>query len=120
MNSLKWTKLSISKFENEVEIDPGYKIELPRDTLLLAEKVIEYRGEHTGQLNLKAIHIIDAFFINGVNMIISNEKTISLMERSASLQKFEMSINKTTMKHLNLIRVKDFIRMEHISTVFDK
>jgi hypothetical protein len=82
--------------------------------------VVEYRGEDKGQRNSKAIHIIDAFFINGVNMIISNEKTKSLMERRQSLQIFEMCINKKTKSNLDFIRVKDIIRMEQISNIFDK
>ncbi len=59
----------------------GFKIELPLGTLVLAEKVNEFRGEGTGQRTSSAIHIIDAYFLNGMNLVVENDKVKSLMER---------------------------------------
>jgi hypothetical protein len=60
-----------------------FSIELPRGTLLLAEKVNEFRGEGFGQRASTAIHIIDVYFLNGLNMIVQNDKVKSLTERQA-------------------------------------
>lgn len=81
----------------------SWKIELPRETLALAEKVYEYRGtvckfksckkypnkmmfdsfviKGGGQMKSQAIHIVDVLFLHGTNMLIENDKTMSLVDR---------------------------------------
>ena len=78
----------------------GIKIELPKETLLLAE-----------QCNEK-IYVMDAFFIEGKNMILSNEKTIvSYEERHASLGVFIKTVYKTS---LNNIYLKEIFNVNQI------
>jgi hypothetical protein len=67
--NIRWTHLT------------GFNIELPLGTLVLAEKVNEFRGEGFGQKSSSAIHIIDVYFLNGINQIVQNDKIKSLMER---------------------------------------
>ena len=90
-------------------------VELPKETLLLAEKVVEYRGlvckqskpmpnaaiarlcqvfisclanqkkkqKERGQVNSYAIHILDAFFVEGQNMLTEGDlnKVVSIEKR---------------------------------------
>lgn len=94
-----------------------FNIELPRETLLLAEKVVEYRGTEQAQQNTNAIHIIDALFIEGQNMIIdqsNHNRVVSIEERHSKLEIFVKSISKKSKPELNTIRLKDLINVEKV------
>lgn len=98
-------------------LDPSFSIELPRETLILAEKCVEYKGEDKRQLHSNAIHIIDAFFIEGENMIVNDGKIISFEERNKKLEIFIKSITKKSRKNLNPIRMRELIDIHQIETV---
>jgi cap1 methyltransferase len=86
-------------------------IELPRETLLLAEKVVEFRGQDQPH---NVIHVIDAFFIEGKNMIIKDKKIVSYEERHALLEVFVKSVSKRSRSDLSNIRLKDMVEFDAI------
>ena len=98
----KWKKLA------------DWKIELPVNTIVLAEKVQEYRGVDKGQINLLTIHVIDALFLNGINLLVQNDKVVSFTDRIKNIKILEAMINKKSRHELNTIRVKDLIRFESL------
>ena len=86
-------------------------IELPRETLILAEKVVEFRGYDQSS---NAIHVIDAFFIEGKNMIINERKIVSYEERHPILEVFVKAIAKKSRPDMNTVRLKDMIEFNNI------
>lgn len=119
-----------------------FNIELPRETLLLAEKCIEYRGEvkhyffkksnkkrnwfhcfklkDRAQLNSRAIHIIDVYFIEGQNMIVQNNRVVSLKDRNEQLNIFVKSIQKGSRSEIKTVRAREVFDLEKFEENIDK
>jgi hypothetical protein len=97
-------------FRGEWKKLESIKIVLPKETLILAEKVVEYRGKES----VNAIHVIDAFFIEGKNMIINDKKIVSYADRHPLLSVFVKTVIKKSRSDLNNIRVKDMVDFDKI------
>lgn len=88
------------------------KIELPANTIVEAEFVLETRGEGKAQRKVKAVHLIDAMFLCGVN--VSQQH---FTERHEKLSKFAKAINRTTRFDLATVRAKEFFRLEEMESL---
>ena len=61
-----------------------------------------------------AVHVVDAFFIEGKNMIIDGKRIVSFAERHAALEVFVKSIVKKSRSDLDTVRLKDLVDFEKI------
>lgn len=103
------------------KLDSKFSIELPRETLLLAEKCVEYTGQGPSQKHSFSIHIIDAFFIEGENMAFQDNKVVSLVERNKQLNIFVKAITKKSRFGYTSLRVRDLIGLDDISSnIFER
>ena len=85
----------------------SFKLDLPKETLLLVEKV---SNENKNEVE---IHVIDAFFIEGKNMILLNEKKISsYKERHSHLAIFIKTISKKCFS--NRLHLKEIVDIDQI------
>ena len=69
--------------------------------------------KNENQQKFNAIHIIDAFFIEGENMIIQNNRIVSLKERNAQLNVFVKSITKNSRPEMKRVRAREVIDLEN-------
>ena len=123
-------------------LDPTrYGIELPMNTLVLAEKCVEYKGlvsvlnakavgkkqscqiwsipwlQESGQTQRNTLHIIDAYLIDGENLMVnSNYRMVSMEDRRSSLEIFIKAISKPSRNELCPLRLKDLVKVEHIES----
>ncbi|XP_060554064.1 cap-specific mRNA (nucleoside-2'-O-)-methyltransferase 1-like isoform X2 [Ruditapes philippinarum] len=100
----RWTKM-----------EDGLKIELPRDTLIEAEIVIELRGEGTGQRKITTMHALDALFLYGKDV-----RKLHFIERIQKLRKFAKAITKLTRSDLVRLVVPEVFRFEEIGQIFSR
>ncbi|CAH2256276.1 cap-specific mRNA (nucleoside-2 -O-)-methyltransferase 1, partial [Pelobates cultripes] len=96
----RWTKLDL-------------KTELPRDTLLSVEIVHELKGEGKAQRKISAIHILDALFLNGMDV-----RPQHFNQRIQLAEKFVKAVSKPSRPDMNPIRVKEVYRLEEIQKIF--
>lgn len=96
----RWTKLDL-------------KTELPRDTLLSVEIVHELKGEGKAQRKISAIHILDALFLNGMDI-----RPQHFNQRIQLAEKFVKAVSKPSRPDMNPIRVKEVYRLEEIQKIF--
>ncbi|CAJ0968053.1 unnamed protein product [Ranitomeya imitator] len=96
----RWTKLEL-------------KTELPRDTLLSVEVVHELKGEGKAQRKILAIHILDALFLNGMDV-----RSHHFTQRIQLAEKFVKAVSKPSRPDMNPIRVKEVYRLEEIQKIF--
>lgn len=96
----RWTKLEM-------------KTELPRDTLLSVEIVHELKGEGKAQRKISAIHILDALFLNGMDI-----RPQHFNQRIQLAEKFVKAVSKPSRPDMNPIRVKEVYRLEEIQKIF--
>ncbi len=121
------------------------KIELPKGTLLLAEKVVEYRGtvscllefkrfhlyffhhkfylikQESVQQKTNTIHVIDAYFVEFENVLFTNfsyshTKVQSIDERNSRLDVFIKAVTKKSRRDLSLIRRKELFDVEDLDS----
>ncbi|XP_045186232.2 cap-specific mRNA (nucleoside-2'-O-)-methyltransferase 1-like [Mercenaria mercenaria] len=100
----RWTKM-----------EDGLKIELPRDTLIEAEIVIELKGEGTGQRKITTMHTLDALFLYGKDV-----RSLHFNERIQKLRKFTKAITKLTRSDLVRLVVPEVFRFEEIDQIFNR
>ncbi|XP_053316574.1 cap-specific mRNA (nucleoside-2'-O-)-methyltransferase 1 [Spea bombifrons] len=96
----RWTKLDL-------------KTELPRDTLLSVEIVHELKGEGKAQRKISAVHILDALFLNGMDV-----RPQHFNQRIQLAEKFVKAVSKPSRPDMNPIRVKEVYRLEEIQKIF--
>ncbi|KAL4238274.1 Cap-specific mRNA (nucleoside-2'-O-)-methyltransferase 1 [Mactra antiquata] len=101
--------------ERWVKLQDNLKLELPRDTLLLAEIVTEYKGEGAGQRKITTLHVLDALFLYGKDVRGDNYN-----ERMEKLRKFTKSITKLTRSDLVRVIVPEVYRFEEIDQIFNR
>lgn len=95
------------------------KIELPANTLLLAERVQEHFGDG-GNRTRMAIYVIDAYFIANENLLYQNGRPTIFMDRYRMLKIFEKAINKPARHDLVPIRISEQLRLEQMDMQFEK
>lgn len=100
---IKWNQVT----ELKVELSPG--------TLILGETLQEHQGEGRSQQRVRALHIVDAFFLGGKDL-----RNIHLKERNAMCIKFAESMNKPLRKDLATIRVKSLVRLVTLRDIFQR
>ncbi|XP_068088782.1 cap-specific mRNA (nucleoside-2'-O-)-methyltransferase 1 [Hyperolius riggenbachi] len=89
------------------------KTELPRDTLLSVELVNELKGEGKAQRKNIAIHILDALFLNGMDV-----RSHHFNQRIQLAEKFVKAVSKPSRPDMSPIRVKEVYRLEEIQKIF--
>ncbi|KAK7487035.1 hypothetical protein BaRGS_00021705 [Batillaria attramentaria] len=93
----------------------GMRVELPTQTLLEVEFVVELRGEGKGQRRLTTVHVMDALFLCGKDV-----RHRHFRERQDCLQKFVKALHKETRSDLAKLVMPDAIRLEDATHLFDK
>ena len=91
------------------------KLELPAETILEAELVMEYQGEGRAQRRMMGIHIIDAICLAGKDI-----SKLHFNDRAQRISKFVRAITKNSRPDLAHIRIKEVFRFEEIDHVFTK
>ncbi len=61
----------------------------------------EYRGVDKGQINLLTIHIIDVLFLNGINLLLQNDKIISYTDRYVNIYSSHSSFHSINIQFKN-------------------
>ncbi|CAG7719418.1 unnamed protein product, partial [Allacma fusca] len=95
--------------------EPAISIELPKDTLVFGECVVEFSGYGSHQKRSRVFHLIDGLVINGKDV-----RHLHYIARHEILTKLAKSVNKSSRTNLSLIRAKHIVRMENIADVLDK
>ncbi|XP_046383101.1 cap-specific mRNA (nucleoside-2'-O-)-methyltransferase 1 [Ischnura elegans] len=89
------------------------KVELSPGTLILGETLQEHQGEGRSQKRVRALHIIDAFFLGNVDL-----RKTHLKERHALCAKFAEAMNRPLRSDLAPIRVKTIYRSLELRRIF--
>ncbi|ELT98047.1 hypothetical protein CAPTEDRAFT_154782 [Capitella teleta] len=105
---MQWNGRVQSRWERMHQVN----VELPRDTVVLAERVEELKGEGRGQRKVTAVHIIDGLVLCGTDI-----RHLHFRERIEKLRKFMRAISRPSRSDLAPIRVKETFRLEHIGKV---
>lgn len=98
---LRWKKLE------------GFKLELPRETLLSVEIVQELKGEGKAQRRINAVHVLDALVLNGTDI-----RDQHFNQRIQMAEKFVKAVSKPSRPDMNPIRVKEVYRLEEMDKIF--
>ncbi|XP_028996841.1 cap-specific mRNA (nucleoside-2'-O-)-methyltransferase 1 [Betta splendens] len=91
----------------------GFRLELPRDTLLSVEIVQELKGEGKAQRRIGAVHVMDALILNGTDV-----RGQHFNQRIQMAEKFVKAVAKPSRPDMNPIRVKEVYRLEEIEKIF--
>ncbi|KAM9445248.1 cap-specific mRNA (nucleoside-2'-O-)-methyltransferase 1 [Clarias gariepinus] len=91
----------------------GFKLELPRDTLLSVEIVQELKGEGKAQRRINAVHVLDALVLNGTDV-----REQHFNQRIQMAEKFVKAVSKPSRPDMNPIRVKEVYRLEEMDKIF--
>ncbi|XP_071441428.1 cap-specific mRNA (nucleoside-2'-O-)-methyltransferase 1 [Hetaerina americana] len=103
MGKQSWDLLS----EVKVELSPG--------TLILGETLQEHQGEGRSQKRVRALHIIDAFFLGKKDL-----RKTHLKDRNILCAKFAESMNRPLRSDLAPIRVKSFYRSSELRKILQR
>lgn len=93
----------------------GMRVELPTQTLLEVEFVVELRGEGKGQRRLTTVHVMDALFLCGKDV-----RHRHFRERLDCLQKFVKALHKETRSDLAKLVMPDVMKLEEAAHLFDR
>eukprot|EP00794_Sanderia_malayensis_P017829 gene17829-19612_t len=93
----------------------GSNLELPRDTLIEAELVAEYKGEGRGQRRMNAVHIIDAICLGGDFIA---DKSFS--DRMRLIEVFTTALRKPSRSSMTILRPKQAHRLMDVYQVFSR
>ncbi|RVE50848.1 hypothetical protein evm_004415 [Chilo suppressalis] len=96
------------------KIAADLKLTLPAKTLIYAEVIKEFKGEGISQRFCKALHIIDAMMLGGVDI-----SYLPLTERIAQCDLFCTALNKPFDIQALPIRCKRLFNMENFSSVMN-
>lgn len=106
-NVFRWEGRAVSSW---MRVDT--KLELPPNTLVYAELVVEHRGEHKAQRKLTTFHLIDGIVLNGKDI-----RNLHIVERHNYLRKFALGLNKPSRPDLAPIRCKQLYKLEDLGDV---
>ncbi|XP_065052037.1 cap-specific mRNA (nucleoside-2'-O-)-methyltransferase 1-like isoform X2 [Rhopilema esculentum] len=110
----KWEPKNVYSGPSWIKIDdPNF--ELPRDTLIEAELVPEFKGEGRGQRRLQAVHIIDAIYLGG-DYIADKPLTYRIQQ----IELFTKAINKPSRPGLTAVRFKKAYRLNDVYQIFGR
>ncbi|XP_035670765.1 cap-specific mRNA (nucleoside-2'-O-)-methyltransferase 1-like [Branchiostoma floridae] len=98
----KWMKLDMN-------------MELPKDTLLVVEIVQELKGEGKAQRKITAMHIVDAYVLNGEDI-----SSRHFSERMLMAEKFVKAVSKPSRPDMAPLRTKEVYRLEEVEKIFQK
>ncbi|XP_019624485.1 PREDICTED: LOW QUALITY PROTEIN: cap-specific mRNA (nucleoside-2'-O-)-methyltransferase 1-like [Branchiostoma belcheri] len=98
----KWMKLDLN-------------MELPKDTLLVVEVVQELKGEGKAQRKITAMHIVDAYVLNGEDI-----SSRHFSERVLMAEKFVKAVSKPSRPDMAPLRTKEVYRLEEVEKIFHK
>ncbi|CAH1262925.1 CMTR1 [Branchiostoma lanceolatum] len=98
----KWMKLDLN-------------MELPKDTLLVVEVVQELKGEGKAQRKITAMHIVDAYTLNGEDI-----SSRHFSERIMMAEKFVKAVSKPSRPDMAPLRTKEVYRLEEVEKIFQK
>ncbi|CAG9786792.1 unnamed protein product [Diatraea saccharalis] len=96
------------------KIATDLQLRLPAKTLIYAEVIKEYKGEGTTQSFSKALHIIDAMMLGGVDI-----SYMSLTDRIIQCDLFCTALNKPFDIYALKIRCKRMFNMENFATAMN-
>uniref|UniRef100_A0AAY4B6B1 Cap-specific mRNA (nucleoside-2'-O-)-methyltransferase 1 n=1 Tax=Denticeps clupeoides TaxID=299321 RepID=A0AAY4B6B1_9TELE len=91
----------------------GFKLELPRETLLSVEIIQELKGEGKAQRRIGAVHVLDALVLNGTDV---RDQHFNMRIQMA--EKFVRAVSKPSRPDMNPIRVKEVYRLEEMEKIF--
>ena len=80
-------------------------------------QLINHGLQESGQTQQNTLHIIDAYMIDGENLMVNNNyRMVSMEDRRSSLEIFIKAISKPSRNELCLLRVKDLVKVENIES----
>ncbi|XP_049768155.1 cap-specific mRNA (nucleoside-2'-O-)-methyltransferase 1 [Schistocerca cancellata] len=90
-------------------------LELSPDTLVLAEPVMELKGEGKSQRKINTLHIIDAVSLGGTDV-----HNLHITERYKFCEQFTKALYKPSRMDGTLLRTKCLYGLENVSAVFER
>ncbi|KAH9489440.1 Cap-specific mRNA (nucleoside-2'-O-)-methyltransferase 1, partial [Bulinus truncatus] len=91
------------------------RVELPSKTLLEVQSVMELRGKGKGLKRLITIHVLDAFFLCGVDV-----RGMSFEKRQEKLRKFIKALSKPTRSDLSQMLAMDIFPLHKFEQIFER
>ncbi|KAK7105134.1 cap-specific mRNA (nucleoside-2'-O-)-methyltransferase 1-like [Littorina saxatilis] len=99
----KWRKLD------------NLRVELPTQTLIEVEFVVELKGEGKGQRRQTTVHVMDAMYLCGKDI-----RHKHFRERLDNLAKFVKAVHKETRSDLARLIMPDVFKLEEATHIFDR